>query len=311
VEQHSYVTGRKRRRVTIAATMAAAMLAALAGASIVSATPALASTVPAATVVGPNSPFDSTPEKTTIAQCPAGQRVLGGGVRVNLGDDHIMITRQEPVHALATGLDSFVVTAVEDSVGTTNTWALQAYAVCAPPVPGMVIVATAGLTDSQGFLGITANCPSNTFVLGAGGRILDGQGHVGLVTQVTGASTSPNGVNAGGVEELGTPDAQGRFPGFAGNWSVIAYAVCAPRVLSTDVEVIRAQPVASEVNPKIIPAACLGGKHVTGGTGWSDLPAVVNSVNIDANRTRVQVIDRKHEPLAGTWGGFAMAICWA
>jgi hypothetical protein len=237
--------------------------------------------------------------------------VLGGGVRVNLGNDHIMITRQEPVHALATGLDSFVVTAVEDSVGTTNTWALQAYAVCAPPVPGMVIVAAAGLTDSQGFLGITANCPANTFVLGAGGRILDGQGHVGLVTQVTGSATFPNGVNAGGIEELGTPDAQGRFPGFAGNWSVIAYAVCAPKVLSTDVEVVRIQTAADQTNPKIINAPCPAGKHVTGGTGWSDLPAVVNSVNIDANRTRVQVIDRKHEPLTGNWGGFAMAICWA
>ncbi|GIE47993.1 hypothetical protein [Actinoplanes nipponensis] len=311
MELHSPPTGARRRRVTMAAAMTAALFAALTGASVGSATPALASTVPVATVVGPNSAFDSTPEKTTIAPCPAGQRVLGGGVRVNQGNDHIIITRQEPVHALDTGLDSFVVTAVEDSVGTTNTWALQAYAVCSPPVAGMVLVAKVGPTDSQGFQGVSASCPANTFVLGAGGRILDGQGHVGLVTQVNGSATFPNGVNAGGIEELGTPDANGRFPGFKGNWSVIAFAVCAPKVLSTDVEVVRVQPAGDETNPKIIAAPCPAGKHVTGGTGWADLPAVVNSVNIDANRTRVQVIDRKHEQLAGNWGGFAMAICWA
>jgi hypothetical protein len=311
VEQYTHMTGGKRRRVTVAAAMTAALLAALAGASIVSATPALASTVPVATVVGPNSPFDSTPEKTTIAPCPAGQRVLGGGVRVNGGNDHIIITRQEPVHALQTGLDSFVVTAVEDSVGTTSTWALQAYAVCSPPVPGMVIVAAVTPTDSQGFQGATARCPAGTFVLGAGGRVLDGQGRVGLVTQVTGSPIFPSGVNAGGVEELGTPDAQGRFPGFPGNWSAMAFAVCAPENLTTDIEVVRAQPAADTTNPKIITATCPPGKHVTGATGWADLPAVVNSANIDTNRTRVQVIDRKHEALAGDWSGFAMAICWA
>jgi hypothetical protein len=311
VEHHSHPAAGKRRRVTMAAAMAAALLAALAGAAIGSATPALASTVPVATVVGPNSPFDSTAEKTTIAQCPAGQRVLGGGVRVNLGDDHIIVTREEPVHALDTGQDSFVVSAVEDGVGTPNAWALQAYAVCSPPVPGMVLVSKIGPTDSQGFQGVSASCPANTFVLGAGGRILDGQGRVGLVTQVNGSATFPNGVNAGGFEEFGTTSPTGPVPGFKGNWSVIAFAVCAPKVLSTDVEVVRADAVPSATNPKIIAATCRDGKRVTGGTGWADVTAVVNSANIDANRLRVQGIIRQHEQLPGNWGGFVMAICWA
>jgi hypothetical protein len=311
VKQHSHLAAGGRRRVTIAAALTAAMMAAITGASVISATPALASTVPIATTVGPNSPFNSNAEKTTIAACPAGQRVLGGGVRVNSGDDHIMITRQEPVHAQSTGLDSFVVTAVEDSVGTPNAWALQAYAVCSPPVAGMVIVSAVSPTDSQGFQGVSAQCPAGKRVLGAGGRILDGQGRVGLVTQVNGSAQFPSGVNAGGIEELGTTNPTGPIPGFAGNWSVIAFAVCAAPVLSTDVEVVRADIGGTDATPKIVSATCPAGKRVTGGTGWADLPAVVNSVNIDANRTRVQLIDRRREALPGNWGGFVMAICWA
>lgn len=305
MEQHS-------RRVTVAAAMLVALLAAAAGVSVLSASPALASTVPTATVIGPNSAFDSLPEKTTIANCPAGQRVLGGGVRVNGGDDHIVITRQEPVHSAWTDQDSFVVTAVEDPTGTTNVWALQAYAVCAPPVTGIVIVAAAGATDSQPFQGVTARCPANKFLLGAGGRILDGQGRVGLVTQTVGGSLFPNGVNAGGLEEFGSTDAQGNIVGFPGNWSVIAFAVCAPRVLNTDVEVVRTTVASSLDNPKILTATCPAGKRVTGGAGWADVTAVVNSANIDANRLRVQLIARKHEPLfPGNWGAFTEAICWA
>ena len=305
MEQHA-------RRRTLAGAMLAALLAATAGVTALSATPAAASTVPAATVVGPNSAFDSSAEKTTSANCPTGQRVLGGGVRVNAGDDHIVITRQEPVHSFANNQDSFVVTAVEDPAGTPNTWALQAYAVCAPPVAGMVIVAAAGPTDSQGFQGITARCPAGTFVLGAGGRILDGQGRVGLVTQTVGSQQFPNGVNAGGLEEFGSTDAQGRIVGFPGLWSVIAYAVCAPENLTTDIQVVRTPADASTVTPKIVLATCPSGKRVTGSTAWADVTAVVNSANIDANRLRVQMIARKHEPLfPGAWGGFTEAICWA
>jgi hypothetical protein len=305
VEQHT-------RRRTLAGAMLAALLAATAGVSALSATPAFASTVPTATVVGPNSAFDSQPEKTTSANCPAGQRVLGGGVRVNAGNDHIIITRQEPVHSLWNNQDSFVVTAVEDPAGTPNTWALQAYAVCAPPVNGLVIVATAGLTDSQPFQGITARCPAGTLLLGAGGRVLDGQGRVGLVTQTVGSAQFPNGVNAGGFEEFGSTDAQGRIVGFPGVWSVIAYAVCAPENLTTDIQVVRTTAGSTTDNPKILTATCPSGKRVTGSTGWADVTAVVNSANIDANRLRVQLIARKHEPLfPGAWGAFTDAICWA
>jgi len=304
VEQHS-------RRVTLAGAMLAALLAATAGASVLATTPAFASTVPTATVFGPNSAFDSSPEKTTIANCPAGQRVLGGGVRVNAGADHIVITRQEPVHSAWTDQDSFVVTAVEDAVGTTTVWALQAYAVCAPPVPGIVIVAAAGPTDSQPFQGTTVRCPARTFLLGAGGRVLDGQGRVGLVTQTVGSPLFPNGVNAGGFEEFGSVDAQGHIVGFLGNWSVIAFAVCAPANLTNDVEVVRASTGGLD-NPKILTANCPAGKRVTGSTGWADVTAVVASANIDTFRLRVQLIARKHEPqFPGSWGAFTEAICWA
>jgi hypothetical protein len=303
---------RHARRRTIAGAVFAGLLAAITGAAVLTTTPALASTVPTATVVGPNSPFDSTQVKTTIANCPAGQRVLGGGVRVNAGDGHIVVTRQEPVHAGDTNQDSFVVEASEDGIGTTNSWALQAYAVCTPTVNGIQIVSAIGPTDSSGFLGVVVRCPANKFLLGAGGRVLDGQGHVSLVTQTMGSATFPNGVNAGGFEEFGSEGPDGRIVGFKGNWSVIAFAVCAPENLTTDIEVVRTPSVFDQTSPKILLATCPTGKRVTGSTSWADVTNVVNSANIDTNRLRVQLIASKHEPLfPGNWGAFAEAICWA
>jgi hypothetical protein len=183
--------------------------------------------------------------------------------------------------------------------------------VCSDPIPGLTIVAAVGPTDSLGFQGVPATCPAGKNLIGGGGRILDGQGKVSLVTHVEGSTVSPIRYTAGGLEELGTPDAQGRFPGFPGNWSVIAYAVCVPLALRTDIEVVKVQTAFDPSTPKLLTAACPIGKRVTGGGGWANPPAVVNSMNIDANRTRIQVIGRQHEPIAAGWDQTAEAICVA
>ena len=279
----------------VGATAAAALLGALAGVPLLGAAPAAASTVPSATVVGTPSVFNSDPVKIAEAVCPPNKRVIGGGVRVNI-PEHVVVVRQEPIHTQTS--DSFLVTALEDQVGTANAWALQAYAVCTDPVPGLQIVAAVSSTGSSGFQTTSAVCPAGKNAIGAGGRVIDGEGQVALVTQIEGGTSFNTRTSAGGLEDS---------TGFAGYWSVIAYTVCVTLANGNDLEVVKTYANSSDLN-NVVVATCPAGKNATGGTGWSNEPSAVASVNIDANRTRVQLVNR----LTGTnqvWSANAMAFC--
>jgi hypothetical protein len=286
---------KRRKAWRAAAAIGAVLLGAVVGGPLLGVPPAAASTIPTATVVGTPSVFDSNAEKTATAQCAAGQKVIGGGVRVNV-PDHVVVVRQEPISTPAG--DSFVVTALEDEVGTTNSWALQAYAVCTNPIAGLQIMSVVSPTGSSGFQGISSVCPAGKNAVGAGGRILDGQGQVSLVTQIEGGFMFNVRTTAGGLED---PN------GFAGNWSVISFTVCVPLALSSDLQVVKTFVTASDLNTGGV-ANSRAGMAATGGTGWANLPSAVASVNIDANRTRVQLVNRLTNS-AATWSANVMAFC--
>jgi hypothetical protein len=267
---------------------------------LVAASPAAARTLPpGVTVVSTPSIFSSNSPQTAEAKCPAGKRVLGGGVRVNAGI-HVIVTRQEPISTVAG--DSYLVTAEEDAVGTTTTWSVQALAICSDPIPGLRIVSAISPTQSGHFTSVDAECPAATNLLGTGGRILDGQGRVDLSTLVQGGQLNPHGAIAAGSEG---------FTDFPGNWSVIAFAVCAP-VGINDIRLVQNFGASSTVNPKILTATCPAGMTITGGTGFVDIPGVIASVNVDAFRTRIQVIGKVNDTsVTGSWALTAMAICVA
>jgi hypothetical protein len=76
--------------------------------------------------------------------------------------------------------------------------------------------------------------------------------------------------------------------------------------------VVKTYSPTDATSPKITTATCPAGKRVTGGTGWADIPGVISSVNVDAARTRVQVISRENSANPGTlgaWQAIAMAVC--
>ena len=66
-------------------TLAAVAIGVPLALQVVAQSPASASTVPNATVVSATPVFDSIAVKTVDAKCPAGKKVIGGGVRVNAG----------------------------------------------------------------------------------------------------------------------------------------------------------------------------------------------------------------------------------
>jgi hypothetical protein len=260
---------------------------------------ASAATVPAATVVSQVTPFDSNSPKTVTASCPAGKRVIGGGGRIN-GAQHVVLTRLQPVHD-STGAtpDRYVVAASEDQIGFAGTWALQAYAICADPLPGLQIVSAISAAGSEPFQGVSASCPAGKLAVGAGGRINSGGGQVALSTQAEGSSFSTR-TTAAGMED---PD------GFAGTWSVTAFAVCVTPTSVLDLRIVKVQSASDATNIKSAVALCPAGKRVTGGTAFSSVPGVVQSVAPDGNRLQIQGIARNDSVVGGVWDLTVVALC--
>jgi len=192
-----------------------------------------------------------------------------------------------------------VVAASEDQTGFAGTWALQAYAICADPPPGLQIVSATGTAGSDAFQAVTASCPPGKFAIGAGGRINGGGGQVDLNTIAEGGFWSLR-TTAGGTEDL---------DGFSGTWSVTAFAVCVTPNSLFDLQIVRVQSASDSTTPKITEASCPSGKRVTGGTAFSSIPGVVASVSPDANRLRIQGIARNNSPLPGTWNLTVVAFC--
>jgi hypothetical protein len=266
---------------------------------------ASAATLPAAEVVSVVTPFDSTANKSIAAVCPPGKRVIGGGGRVS-GGQHVVLTRLEPVSTSGpTGRDSYVVAASEDQAGFTGTWALQAYAICADPLPSLQIVSNISIPGSEAFQGIDVSCPAGKFAVGAGGRInhravLGGpKGEVALGTIAEGGRWSAR-ITAAGTED---PD------GFADTWGVSAYAICVTPASLSDLQVVKVQSASDATNPKIMEASCPFPKRVTGGTAFSDNAGVVQAIVPDANRTRIQGIARNDSVVGGPWTLYVAAFC--
>jgi hypothetical protein len=258
---------------------------------------ASASTVPRPVIKSDLTQFDSKQvPKTAKAKCPAGTRVIGGGGRVN-GGQHVVITQQEPVQGSP---DTFVVSAVEDQFGTAQSWAVEAFAICSVPLPGLEIVTATGAAGSSAFQVVTARCPGSKFALGAGGRINNGSGQVTLNTQGQAGGQFPLDASASGLEDL---------DGFSGIWSETAFAICANANTFGDIQLASVQSVRDTTARKIVSVFCPAGKRVTGGAAFAELPGVVESVSPDANR--VQVIARQDGTVtaADRWAVIAFAFC--
>ena len=187
--------------------------------------------------------------------------------------------------------------AVEDQVGTPQFWAVQAYAICSVPLPGLEIVSATGAAGSGGFQGKSVDCAPGKNVIGVGGRINGGAGQVSLSTQALFAARA----SASGLEDR---------DGFAGNWSVTAFAVCARLNSVFDSAVVSVQTASDATARKIFTIDCPPGMSVTGGAAFVGAPGAVVEV-VSPTATRVQVIARFDGIVtpASTWNAVGYAIC--
>jgi hypothetical protein len=190
---------------------------------VVSAYAICATPLPGLILVSNTSASDSSAEKSVPASCPSGKKVVGVGGRVTDGFSLFFTpTSADFVGEVVmnglfpnAALTSVQVNAFEDEDGFDKNWSLTAYAICANPPPGLVLV-SASSAPSSSFKGATASCPSTKNLLGTGGLLLDGQGQ--LVIDDLRPTKALNSVTVFGVEDQS---------GYPLNWTASAFAICA------------------------------------------------------------------------------------
>lgn len=213
------------------------------------------------------SVIDSSASKTATAYCPPGTRVVGGGGGLVWDLQHqtrqVVLTQLQPVHPLW-GDDFYRVTGEETQTGTTDTWWVEAVALCADPIPGMHITFGNTVLSSASSQQARATCPAGEKVLGTGAWVYPAGGQVGL--QVARASTSGNLAYAIAHEDA---------DGYAGNWNVLALAVCAPA--PAGYEVLNApSPESASESIKTATATCSAGKQMLDAGGATSFTAPGN-----------------------------------
>jgi hypothetical protein len=239
-------------RRNLVAVAAALMLVGAAHASSASAA------VPGLQKVRAISAIDSASSKTATAYCPAGKRVIGGGGGLVWDLQHhtrdVVLTGLLPVHPLS-GPDSYAVTAHEDQGGTTETWWVESYAICADPIAGMHTVVKGGTFGSASVQTTQPTCNAGERVLGTGGWIQDTGGQVGI--QVSRASTTGTFSYFQAHEDA---------DGYAGDWGQLGYAICAPAPAGYEIAQTGSPEALSEAE-KAADTYCTAGKKTLSGGG--------------------------------------------
>jgi hypothetical protein len=207
----------------------------------------------------------------------------------------------------ANNLDGYTVAAAETGAGTTGSWRIEAYAICAPDPNNLLDVkiegGLSGIATSKAFQTAAGVCPAGKVALGTGARVniaMNGE----VVLQLSRAS---------GTGDISRAQAQETPSGYSGLWNLTSYAICAKKPAGYEVVSQRSPQELSEDN-KVAVAHCSHGKRLHGGGGaiTAAAPPNVSLSEITAlfDLGYVQVRARENTPYGGTWDWIlAQAIC--
>jgi hypothetical protein len=246
---------------------------------------------------------DSSTSKTVAAECPAGQRVIGGGGAVIGGRGQVVLERLQPTRTATD--DRFVAGAREDETGYGRDWRLRAFALCSDPLPGQVIATGVSGPLSDRLQTTLAICPPRTHQVGFGGRIERGAGQVYTTDLFPSFVAPPTGTFMRAREDTN---------GFAGAWSMTAYTVCASSAAGFT-NVVSAAPASSR--NKSATVSCPTGTQVhsagfqLGGAGTSPIDGVhADRVTIDSRLGSITVRGVEDEDRTNAnWSVRASALC--
>jgi hypothetical protein len=87
--------------------------------------------IPGLTLVSASSPTDSSSPKSVVAYCPSGKKATGGGGQINVGTSGAAVLSGIAFHAIV--LDRVTAYGIEPSPGTSSSWSVKSYAICASP----------------------------------------------------------------------------------------------------------------------------------------------------------------------------------
>lgn len=225
--------------------LAAAGLVLLGAAAVEVAAAAPASAVPNLVLVSAQSAYDSAGEKSATAACPTGTRVLGGGAYIYGGNRHVHLTR---LQALGSS-DTYVASATEGP-GYSGNWRVYAYGICGQAPAGLEYVSYHSFNNSDGYKSATATCPAGKKLISVGARTHGGGGQV-VIDDIMPSNTL-NWVQVTTYEDES---------GYAGNWSMWAYGVCANPLPGLEFRTATG-PVDS--TDDVVGVACSPGKKVHG-----------------------------------------------
>jgi hypothetical protein len=286
----------------VAAALVTAQLAAAAPAG--AAPVAVPAAVTGIVLASNTSVGDKQPVKSIRADCPAGKKVVGGGgfpFLFSSDSGKVRLIELRPVHS-NNGPDGYVVVAMVLGQVPTDNWSLQANAVCADPIPGLYLNSGSGLLGSKPVQSAEATCRAGEAALGGGG-LLRNPGFQADLRTVAPSATGDRFVVQGGED----------VDGYANNWSVVAYTMCAPRPAGYEVktEVNQGNPTAPR---KTFTGKCTVGKHLTG-PGVSTDPAAPGGVGLadvfpQPNLTASQAAAEITQPPVVAWGALQVhAVC--
>jgi hypothetical protein len=176
-----------------------------------------APTPPGYSIATAASPMGSPATASVVATCPAGTQVLGTGGAVIPGRGVVLLTGIIPSPGV--GPTSVTVTGAEIAGGFSGTWNVEAWAICAAPVPGLTVVVSTSPSDSTSPKAQTAGCPAGLFVHGVGFQFGGGTGEILLNADFPNPA-APVGTN---VPAAASEDQSA----FAGNWALRTFAICA------------------------------------------------------------------------------------
>jgi hypothetical protein len=306
------VPHRARRRFTLirnavhlgrsfAAT--AAIVAALFVAQSVSAPAAYAAT--GVTRVTATSESSSTTTRTVSAICPAGQRVFGGGAEIVNGQQRVLLERLQPRHDATD--DRFIAGASELPGGFTANWQLRAFAICGAPLSGMQIISGTSPTSSTSPRSLAGVCPDGQREVGFGARINNGAGQVRL-TDLYDFFGPPSSLLIVAARE----DADG----YAGNWSLSSYTICADASATDGFVLVGTTSPTNSTNKSVV-VTCPAGTQVytTGELVQAAGPAttaslLIDRVSVDAPLASATVrVTESPGGTTGTWTLVGFALC--
>ncbi|MEV0325434.1 hypothetical protein AB0H63_03155 [Micromonospora echinospora] len=174
--------------------------------------------VPGLMRISATSTLTSNNYQTATAVCPVGKVLLSGGYEIVGASGEVTVDDFRPNGGPTTAPTAVTVGAYEIDEYP-DVWMVQAFAVCANPVPGLVRISATNGGDSSDVHSTIATCPTGKQLTGAAFEMQE------VVGKATVDDLRPNGTSTTAPTAVDVR-AYEADP-FSGPWSLTAYAICA------------------------------------------------------------------------------------